>query len=145
MAQRAPIDGFGVGTRMNTSSDAPYLDAAYKLQEYEGKARRKRSEGKATWPGRKQVYRCHNAAGRLGSDTLTLASEQAPGAPLLQPVMRAGRLVTPRPALTATRERAKAELERLPERSRALEEAEPYLVEISAQVRALAQQLDAQV
>jgi nicotinate phosphoribosyltransferase len=145
VAQRAPIDGFGVGTRMNTSSDAPYLDAAYKLQEYDGKARRKRSEGKATWPGRKQVYRRHDAAGRLGSDTLTLASEHAPGAPLLQPVMRGGRLVTPRPTLTATREHAKAELERLPERLRALEEAEPYLVEVSAQVCALTQQLDAKV
>ena len=38
VAQHAPIDGFGVGTRMNTSADAPYLDCAYKLQEYEGQA-----------------------------------------------------------------------------------------------------------
>jgi nicotinate phosphoribosyltransferase len=145
VAQRAPIDGFGVGTRMNTSADAPYLDAAYKLEEYEGRARRKRSEGKATWPGRKQVYRRHDAAGRLGSDTLTLASEQAPGAPLLQPVMRAGRLVTPRPTLTATRERAKAELARLPERLRTLDDTEPYRVEVSEEVRSLARQLDAAV
>lgn len=49
---RAPIDGFGVGTRLGTSADAPYLDCAYKLQEYAGRACRKRSEGKATWPGR---------------------------------------------------------------------------------------------
>jgi nicotinate phosphoribosyltransferase len=53
----APVDGFGVGTRILTSADAPYLDCAYKLEEYAGKPRRKRSEGKATWPGRKQVYR----------------------------------------------------------------------------------------
>jgi len=51
----APIDSFGVGTSLTTSSDAPALDCAYKLQEYDGKPRRKRSEGKATWPGRKQV------------------------------------------------------------------------------------------
>lgn len=57
LAAGAPIDGFGVGTRINTSADSPYLDCAYKLQEYAGRARRKRSEGKATWPGRKQVYR----------------------------------------------------------------------------------------
>ncbi len=57
LAAGAPVDGFGVGTRLDTSSDMPYLDCAYKLQEYAGRARRKRSEGKATWPGRKQVYR----------------------------------------------------------------------------------------
>jgi nicotinate phosphoribosyltransferase len=53
----APIDDFAIGTRLDTSADAPYLDCAYKLQEYAGQARRKRSTGKATWPGRKQVYR----------------------------------------------------------------------------------------
>jgi nicotinate phosphoribosyltransferase len=48
----APIDGFGVGTSLTTSSDVPALDCAYKLQEYAGSGRRKRSAGKATWPGR---------------------------------------------------------------------------------------------
>ncbi|MGZ8263808.1 MAG: nicotinate phosphoribosyltransferase, partial [Burkholderiales bacterium] len=47
----APIDGYGVGTSLVTSSDAPSLDAVYKLQEYAGKPRRKRSVSKATWPG----------------------------------------------------------------------------------------------
>src|SRR5206468_13061473 len=61
----APIDGFGLGTRIDTSADAPYLDSAYKLEEYAGRPRRKRSEGKATWPGRKQVYRRHGSDGRL--------------------------------------------------------------------------------
>ena len=59
----APIDGYGIGTRMNTSADAPYLDCAYKLQEYDGVPRRKRSAAKATWPGRKQVYRRVDAEG----------------------------------------------------------------------------------
>ena len=76
VAQGAPIDGFGVGTRMNTSADAPYLDCAYKLQEYDGRPRRKRSEGKATWPGRKQVYRRYDAADLAAADTLTLMGEQ---------------------------------------------------------------------
>jgi nicotinic acid phosphoribosyltransferase len=52
----APIDGFGVGTALSTAEDMPALDCAYKLQEYAGIAKRKRSEGKATWPGRKQVF-----------------------------------------------------------------------------------------
>ena len=59
---QAPIDSFAIGTAMTTSADAPYLDCAYKLQEYAGRPCRKRSEGKATWPGRKQVYR------RIGTD-----------------------------------------------------------------------------
>src|SRR5687768_1130199 len=64
LSSGAPIDGFGVGTALDVSSDAPSLDCAYKLQEYAGRARRKRSEGKATWPGRKQVYRkYHNPGG----------------------------------------------------------------------------------
>jgi nicotinate phosphoribosyltransferase len=58
-----PIDSYGVGTSLTTSSDAPALDCAYKLQEYAGKPRRKRSEGKATWPGRKQVWRSSGTTG----------------------------------------------------------------------------------
>jgi nicotinate phosphoribosyltransferase len=50
VADDAPIDDFAIGTRLVTSPDAPYLDCVYKLQEYAGRARRKRSEGKATWP-----------------------------------------------------------------------------------------------
>ena len=55
IASGAPIDGFGIGTSLTTSSDAPQLDCVYKLQEYGGRPRRKRSAGKSTWPGRKQV------------------------------------------------------------------------------------------
>ena len=140
----APIDGFGIGTRMNTSADVPYLDCAYKLEEYEGQPRRKRSEGKATWPGPKQAYRRYDRGGRLAGDMLALAVDQAPGTPLLESVLRGGQRPTPPPTLAATRGRVKAELERLPEPLRALEDARPYLVEVAPSVRALAQQLDAQ-
>ena len=144
VAQQAPIDGFGVGTRMNTSADAPYLDCAYKLQEYEGQPRRKRSEGKATWPGRKQVYRRYGDDGRLAGDVLTLAAETLPGAALLVPVMRAGRVLGPSAALDVVRERARAELTRLPEPLRALDDADPYPVEIAPALRDLAAEIDAQ-
>lgn len=73
--EAAPIDGFGVGTELDISADAPYLDCAYKLQEYEGQARRKRSAGKATWPGRKQIFRTGGADGRHAGDTIGLAAE----------------------------------------------------------------------
>ena len=67
----APITGFGIGTSLATSEDAPALDCAYKLQEYAGLARRKRSAGKATWPGRKQVWRRLEPDGRMAGDILS--------------------------------------------------------------------------
>ncbi|MBN3821928.1 nicotinate phosphoribosyltransferase, partial [Paraburkholderia sp. Se-20369] len=83
LARGAPIDGFGIGTRMNTSSDAPSLDCAYKLVEYAGVPRRKRSEGKATWPGRKQVFRRLGGDGRIAADCIALDGETQPGIALL--------------------------------------------------------------
>ncbi|MBI4755207.1 MAG: nicotinate phosphoribosyltransferase [Betaproteobacteria bacterium] len=140
----APIDGFGVGTRMNTSADHPYLDCAYKLEEYDSLPRRKRSEGKATWPGRKQVWRRLDASGHPDGDTLGLEGGEGTGEPLLRPVMRAGRRIGPSPALSVVREHAAAELARLPETLRALDPApRPYAVEVSAALQDMAHAVDA--
>jgi nicotinate phosphoribosyltransferase len=144
VASGAPIDGFGIGTRMNTSADAPYLDCAYKLEEYEGRPRRKRSEGKATWPGRKQVWRRYDADGRLAGDTLALETDGVSGTPLLEPVLRAGRRVGSPPALDAVRAHARAERARLPLELGELGAAPPYAVDIAPSLRALAATLDAQ-
>ena len=139
----APIDGFGVGTRMNTSADQPYLDCAYKLQEYAGLARRKRSEGKATWPGRKQVWRQYDAQGRIKADWLGTLSERIDGVPLLQTVMRDGRRLAPSPALGAVRARVAVELASLPEALRQLEPAPPAaVVRVSPTLQALAEAVD---
>lgn len=143
LASGAPIDGFGIGSRLDTSADVPYLDCAYKLQEYAGRARRKRSEGKATWPGRKQVYRRSGPDGRIAEDLLTLESDPQEGEGLLQPVMRAGRRLAPSPSLAESRRRAAAELARLPEPLRRLEEAPPYRVKISEGLQRLAAEVDA--
>jgi len=138
----APIDGFGVGTALVVSDDAPGLDCAYKLQEYAGIARRKRSEGKSTWPGRKQVFRVLKD-GRLAQDTLALASETLDGEPLIQPVMREGRRLAPAPALSVLRARTRAALEILPEALRALEPAAvPYRAAVTPALRALADAVD---
>jgi len=143
LAQGAPIDGFGIGTRVNTSADAPYLDCAYKLQEYDGEPRRKRSEGKATWPGRKQVHRRYDSDGLWRGDVVTLASHPVPGVPLLEPVIRAGRLVAPLPELSAIRQRVDEDVARLPESLRALDGEAPPQVEIAPALRALAAEIDA--
>jgi nicotinate phosphoribosyltransferase len=138
----APIDGYGVGTKMNTSADAPYLDCAYKLEEYAGCARRKRSEGKATWPGRKQVYRRYAEAGTFAGDTVALVGERQQGDPLLVPVMRQGRLASPLPSLHEARARCRQQMGRLPQSLRGLGERTAYPVTISAPLRALAAELD---
>jgi nicotinate phosphoribosyltransferase len=138
----APIDGYGVGTRMNTSADKPYLDCAYKLQEYAGRARRKRSEGKATWPGRKQVFRNCDAEGHFAGDILTLHDDALAGEPLLRPVMRGGRLVDGPPSLAALRERAAAQLKCLPEPLRGLDPAPAYPVTVAEPLQALARSVD---
>jgi nicotinate phosphoribosyltransferase len=139
--EAAPIDGYGIGTSLTTSSDAAALDCAYKLQEYAGRARRKRSEGKATWPGRKQVFRSYGTDGRMAGDVLTVADDAQAGDALVRPVMRNGRRVPGLPTLDAARAHAAAELARLPEPLRRLEKL-AYPVEVAPALRALAEQVD---
>ncbi len=141
LAAAAPVDGFGVGTRVDTSSDQPYLDCAYKLQEYAGRARRKRSEGKATWPGRKQVFRRHDADGRMAGDGVTLETDVLLGEPLLLPVMRGGHRLAPAPSLDEVRRHAAQNLARLPQPLRRLDAFE-YRVEIAPALHDLAAEVD---
>jgi nicotinate phosphoribosyltransferase len=142
VAGGAPIDGFGVGTRMNTSADAPYLDCAYKLQEFAGLPRRKRSEGKATWPGRKQVLRRLDGDGRLACDLLTTMDDAPAGEGLLREAMRGGRRLAASPSLQEIRSFAQAELARLPDDLQALSAAQAYPVQVSDSLRALAREVD---
>jgi nicotinate phosphoribosyltransferase len=141
LAAGAPIDSFGVGTRLDVSADAPYLDCVYKLQEYAGRPRRKRSAGKVTWPGRKQVFRVTDGGGRIQADTIGLEHESLAGEPLLQPVMRAGRIVA-RPTLDEMRARARREIDSLPPACRHLDQPSPVEAGISAGLRALAESVD---
>jgi nicotinate phosphoribosyltransferase len=143
LAKESPIDGFGIGTNLVTSQDAPGLDCAYKLQEYAGRARRKRSEGKATWPGRKQVYRTLDASNRMVADVLMLEGEGAGGVPLMQPLMRAGKRIAGRPPIAALRERAASSLAQLPEPLRELTTAPAFTVQVAPCVRRLADEVDA--
>ncbi len=142
VAEGAPIDSFGIGTSLVTSADCPFLDAVYKLEEYAGQPRRKRSTGKATWPGRKQVYRRYHADGTFAGDVVTLESDPRPGEPLLARVIERGKRLAS-PALDSARAHALAQLERLPAPLRSLEAAgAPYPVEIAPGLRALAESVD---
>ncbi len=140
----APIDGFGVGTSLTTSSDVPALDCVYKLQEYAGLARRKLSEKKATWPGRKQVWRRYGADGRMEGDILSIESAASGERhqPLIRQVMQRGRRLQPPEPLADIRTRAKRELERLPEALRQLDPAATYPVEVAPELVHLAAEVD---
>jgi len=141
MREKAPIDGYGIGVSLDVSTDAPALDCAYKLQEYAGIPRRKLSEGKATWPGRKQVWRAYDAQGNMRGDILSVESDQQPGETVIIQVMRGGKRLAPAPTLAQIRERAASELKRLPEPLRRLEDFN-YPVTISEALHALAAEAD---
>ena len=135
VAAGAPIDGFGVGTQMDVSADAPTLDAVYKLVEYDGEGRVKLSPGKETLPGRKQIFRTIES-GVITRDVLALRDEQLAGAPLLRPVMRAGRHLPPERSLAETRSYAAEQRAMLAPELRALERAAvAFPVEISPRLR----------
>jgi nicotinate phosphoribosyltransferase len=132
VSRKAPITGFGVGTKMGVSEDDPSLDMAYKLTAYDGKGRLKTSPGKPILPGRKQVYRIEEN-GRALRDVVAADDETLHGRALLHKVMEGGRRLTAgMESLAEARERAQAELKILPERLLDLEPAvQPYPVEIS--------------
>ena len=129
----APIDGFGVGTAMSVSSDAPFLDIVYKLSEYAGEGRMKVSRSKPILPGRKQVFRLEER-GRATGDVIGRFGEALDGRPLLRLVMQQGRrTLEGEDDLDSARRRAAEELARLPSDVTSLEPAEPpYQVSVSA-------------
>jgi nicotinate phosphoribosyltransferase len=141
-AAGAPIDGYGIGTSLTTSADVPALDCAYKLEAYAGLPRRKRSAGKATWPGAKQVWRAYDAEGRMAGDVISTADDPQPGQPLLHPVMRAGRRLALSPSLGEVRGLAAQTLASLPDLLRRLQPAATYPVRIAPALQALAAAVD---
>ncbi|MFI1169358.1 nicotinate phosphoribosyltransferase [Streptomyces sp. NPDC020801] len=134
----APIDVYAVGTRVGTSADAPYLDSAYKLVEYDGRPVMKLSPGKVTAPGRKQVHRRPG-----GPDLIAVWDEPAPhGAePLLRTVMRDGRRTGPPDNLAAARDRLTADLAALPEEARRIRAPRAPVPETSERLREVTQAL----
>ena len=130
----APIDGFGVGTKLGVSDDAPSADSVYKLVSYDGRPLLKLSLGKATLPGPKQVYRYRNEDGRYLRDVIARAEEPPPDGeaePLLAEVMREGKPLVSLPTLKELRERFQREFACLPDEYKALRAPSLYQVATS--------------
>ncbi|MHB8383361.1 MAG: nicotinate phosphoribosyltransferase [Candidatus Binataceae bacterium] len=149
LVARAPIDGFGVGTALAVSDDAPAGDFTYKLVEYRGQPRLKLSAGKVSTPGRKQVFRACSGTGEYIGD-LVGAIDESPAIaarvmkispaqiiPMLETQMERGVRRMPRPELNDSRTRVAAALEKLDPRSRMLRKPSEYSVRTSAAINAM--------
>jgi len=142
LSQGAPLNGFGVGTALSTSRDAPALGGIYKLVEVARRgeliATKKLSPGKHSLPGRKQVWRTFERQKAVG-DVLGLADEAGPqdGVPLLRRVMANGRRVSARPPLAEVRESCLKQVAQLPADLRGLAEVSAYPVMVSPALEAL--------
>lgn len=144
-ASGAPIDAFGVGTEMAVSTDAPSLDIAYKLVEFAGEGRMKLSPGKRTLPGRKQIFRQFHD-GVAVRDVMAREGERYSGVPLLEPAMRDGEPLEPRPSLSRIREHARAAMAALPADVRGLSPcAAPYPVTISVGLAGYEREVEARL
>jgi len=144
------IDAFGVGTRMGTSADRPYLDVIYKLCETmnaDGSFSpiMKLSEGKVTLPGRKQVFRFKDKKGDFKKDVIALSDEKVNGDPLLVKVMEKGKLIYHLPSLDEIRSQASENLARLSDKFKALINAPEYPVELSSDLEILTKKLEKQI
>ncbi|MGH9194260.1 MAG: nicotinate phosphoribosyltransferase, partial [Acidimicrobiia bacterium] len=142
LSRDSPIDGFGVGTRLGTSSDAPFLGAIYKLVEDKAGPKRKLSTGKMTLPGLKQVYRLISD-GKFERDVLAL-QEESPvegGQPVLLRAMEKGRRIVPHvdnaSSTQSARERFTRTLANIPEPLRSLGRSASYEVSLSPALAAL--------
>lgn len=142
--EASPIDGFGVGSALGVSDDAPTLDTVYKLVSYDGRAVRKTSTGKEIWPGAKQVWRAPD----WSSDTIALLDEPPPAPsqnPLLVQVMQDGRR-TPsgQVSLAEANQHFEQEWKALPPRLKRLRAPARHRVTVSGPLRQLAESLDEQ-
>ena len=138
----AKIDAFGVGTRMGTSADRPYVDVIYKLCETMNangvfSPIMKLSQGKVTLPGRKQVYRFKDEKGNYAKDVIALADETADGKPLLVKVMEKGKICSELPSLRKIRAAAEENLSKLPAKYKKLTAPPLYPVKLSKALESL--------
>ena len=125
----APIDGLGVGTKLDTIEDAPYLECAYKLMEYAGKPTMKYSSGKQTMPGAKQIFRRFQE-GIMAGDTVSLSNSGVEGLPLLEHAMKEGRRLGSSPSFASIASRTQDQLRTLPANLRGLASTASYPVDI---------------
>jgi nicotinate phosphoribosyltransferase len=138
---KAPYDSYGVGTKMGVSADAPFADIAYKLVEFQNRPVMKLSTGKASWPGKKQVFRQKADDGLTEKDIIGARDEELPGERILREVIRGGTITSAHPKLPEIREKLATDLAMLPGGVKALREPSRFPVEFSPKLKALRDQV----
>lgn len=132
----APIDMFGVGTRVGVSADAPSCDMVYKMVSYDGRPVMKLSEGKESLPAAKQVFRRYGSDGMMSSDVIGLSTETpSSGEAMLILAMQDGRRLIPPNEISDARQRVADGLSRLPGMHRKLRQPAHFPVSISADLQ----------
>jgi nicotinate phosphoribosyltransferase len=119
---------------MGMSADAPWTDMSYKLVEYDHRPVLKLSTGKASWPGRKQIFRFRDGAGNFGRDVIGLRDEELSGKKLLREYLRDGRLLDRYPSLMESRNIIAEDFAALPLNVKEIRSPAPYPVEFSAKL-----------
>jgi nicotinate phosphoribosyltransferase len=120
LEEGTPVDAWGVGTELVVSADMPYLDCAYKLVELDGVPKMKKSSGKVTLPGKKQLYRFYEH-GVVERDLVALFDEEVEGEAMLHKVMSGGEVTKELPTLKEVRLRCAENFHKLPSNVRALD------------------------
>jgi len=131
----APIDGYGVGTKVGVAADTPYLDTAYKLVEFGRRPMFKLSPGKATLPGRKQVFRGPGLVDQVGLRTQRPPSQTEP---VLGQVMASGHRIEADDSLRDAQQRCSADLAQLREEQRRLRDPLPLIADLTPELKAYA-------
>ncbi len=162
LQQEAPIDLFGVGTRLVTGNESPALDGVYKLSSINGEPKMKYSENieKTNLPGQKKVHRFLNGKDEFYRDGIFLRGEEEPesiqdpfyparstdigkleSTPLLTRVMYEGELTGELPTVAGAAEYARRQLRKLPVEHKRFENPHIYKVGISPNLYKLKQDL----
>ena len=134
----APVDSYGVGTRLVTGSGAPTSAMVYKLVERENTAGElepvaKTSAGKRSLGGAKQAARRHNSLGIATAELIGTGNNPAAlenTRDLIRDFVVSGELLpgfTGEEAVRNATERHSASLTELPESARRLSEGEPVI------------------
>lgn len=155
--QKAPIDLFGVGTRLVTGQPDAALDGVYKLAYADQRPRIKLSEStsKITLPHLKQVFRLLDGQGNFyGADAIALADEKdvktmhhpfepsksleieaCEKEPLLHKVMEKGDRTIEKLPLEEISKYSRKRIQQLPEEYKRFENAHIYKVGLSDRLK----------
>jgi len=141
--KKAPIDAFGVGTELTTSSDDPTISGVYKLIDYNGLPKIKTSEEKLTYPGIKQIFRRYDKNELIKEDILALENEKDPldSKPLLIPIMRKGKLLYKFPKINEIRQYYLKNIRKLPGEYKDLNQNQLFQLKITNKLRNLTNSL----